>query len=221
MRKVAIILAVGWALAAAGPPLGRSAPKPRIVPIRWELDFEHQTPQPITVVLRGENRPRTYWYLLYTVTNSTKADQIFVPSFVLYTDTGQVLHAGDKISTGVFAAIQKRHNNPHLRNIAAITGRILQGEDNARDGVAIWRDFDGRARAFDVFAGGLSGEQVKIKLPSPVQATAKDDQGKTVAVTQSEAILSKTLQLQYTIPGEAPARARTGAKLLKKRWVMR
>ena len=220
MRYFAAILALGLAFtlltASAEPVL-----KPGIVPTSWELEIEYNTPQPITILLPGWKEKRTFWYMLYTVTNRSGGDRIFVPGFCLYTDTGQVTRAGDRIPAAVFNAIKKRHNNPLLVDMASITGKLLQGEDNARDGVAIWTDFDHKARGFDLFVAGLSGERVKIKLPKPITVTVTDKDGKTKKVTKTEVVLSKTLYLRYALPGEAAARAGNLPKIRKKQWVMR
>lgn len=221
MKRPVAILAVAAALVMAAAAQSGPAPKPSVVPVSWELEFEYTRVQPITLRLPGEKEPQTFWYLLYTVTNRTGADQIFVPSFVLFTDTGQVLRAGQGVSTTVFKAIHKRHKNPLLKDLVHTAGRILQGEDNARYGVAIWRDFDPAGRKFDVFIGGFSGERAKVDLPSPVEVTEEGPDGKTRKVTKTEVILAKTLRLSYAIPGEAPARVRAKPTLLSTELVMR
>jgi len=221
VRYSAAILLVGVAVVGLGTGAGRSAPKPSLVPVTWELDFEYSHPQPITLRLPGQERAQTYWYMLYTITNQTGKDRIFVPEFVLYTDTGEVLVSGEGVRSSVFQAIQKRHNRPLLLDKESITGRILQGEDNAREGVAIWRDFDPQARGFDVFVGGLSGERVTVKLPAPVKVTVMGPAGKKVQVVKTEITLVKTLHLQYRLPGEATARDRTKVDPVGKAWVMR
>ncbi|OPX22330.1 MAG: hypothetical protein B1H04_05140 [Planctomycetales bacterium 4484_123] len=220
MRYSAALLGLGLlalgTFAHGGPP-----PKPSVVPLKWELDFEYHPVQSITVRVPGEKKPRTFWYMLFSVCNRSGADRLYVPGFDLYTNTGQVLGAGKDVPTVVFHAIKKRHNNPLLMSLTAITGRILQGEDNAKDGVAIWRDFDPKARRFDVFISGLSGETVKIKLPVPVVVVKKDENGRPVKVTLNELNVTKTLQLSYSLPGEAASRTQTKPRLLAKRWVMR
>lgn len=221
MKYYVPILAAGVALAMAVGAHSDPPPKPSQVPVSWQLEFEYQHVRSITLSLPGEKKPRTFWYLLYTVTNRTGSEQVFVPDFVLYTDTGQVLRAGQGVSTVVFKAVEKRHNNPLLMNLGRMTGRILQGEDNAKDGVAIWRNFDPAARKFDVFAGGLSGERARVKLPSPIEVTEQAEDGTPRKVTKTEITLIKTLRLSYAIPGEAAARPRTLPTPLKKDWVMR
>jgi len=214
-----IIISVGGAFIStveAG-----SYPRPSIVPTSWQLQFEFQSPRCISLRLPGEKKSRTYWYMLYTVTNRTGADRIFVPEFILYTDTGKVYRAGKHVPSEVFHAIQSRHNNPLLMSMARITGPLLQGEDNAKDGVAIWTDIDSKARAFDVFIAGLSGERAKIKLPLPTKVTVIGKDGKPIEKLTDTAILSKTLHLQYRLPGEPAGRANIVLKPIKKEWVMR
>ncbi len=220
MRYFAAIMALGLAftlLTASAEP----APEPGIVPTSWELEFEYRTPQPITIQMPGWKEKRTFWYMPYTVTNRSGADRIFVPGFSLYTDTGQVVRSGEKIPAAVFQAIKKLHNNPLLMDMAFVTGTLLQGVDNARDGVAIWSDFDHEARGFDVFVEGLNGERVTVKLPMPIVETVTDENGKEKKVTKTEVVLSKMLYLRYSLPGEAAARSADTPKFLKKQWVMR
>ncbi|MCD4700016.1 MAG: hypothetical protein K8R91_05535 [Phycisphaerae bacterium] len=220
MRYIAVIMATGLAftlLTAVAEPVS----KPGIVPTSWELEFEYQTPQPITIQMPGWKEKQTFWYMLYTITNRSGADRIFVPGFSLYTDSGQVSRSGERIPPAVFLAIKKRHNNPLLVDMAFITGTLLQGADNAKDGVAIWSDFDHKARGFDVFVAGVSGERAKIKLPKPIVETVKDKDGKEEKVTKTEVTLSKTLYLRYALPGEAAARSAATPKFLEKQWVMR
>ncbi len=221
MRQTVVVwIGLGVLLASAwsDPP-----PTPSIVPASWQLEFEHEPLQSIRLVPPGRTEPQTYWYLLFEVRNRTGADRDYVPEFVLYADTGKVLEAGRGVPTlVVFEAIQKRHNNPLLMNLTDISrGRLLQGADNAKEGVAIWSGIDPQARAFDVFIGGLSGEQATVKLPAPVMVEERDEKGQVRRVARAEVTLFKTLKLSYGLPGEPPARAKTRPRLLKKEWVMR
>ncbi len=220
--KYAAYLLVAVALVTSATVAGSDAPpKPSIVPVSWQLGFEYKPIESIRLTPPGASVLRTYWYMLFTVTNKTGVDQIYVPDFVLSTDTGKVSRAGTNVPTSVFRAILKRHNNPLLTSPPEITGKILQGEDNAKDGVAIWENFDPKARKFDVFIGGLSGERAVIQLPTPVTVVEKDDEGKPRKVTKDRLILAKSLHLAYGIPGESAARTKTRPKLLKSKWVMR
>jgi len=214
---IAIVLA---ALVLAVSP-ARTAPQPSEIPTSWQLDLDLATPRAIDVVLPGRTTPQRFWFLRYTVTNRTEQDRIFVPDFILYTDTGQILRAGSRVPSAVFREIQKLYNDPLLKDMTGMTGKLLQGEDNAKDGVAIWTDFDPQAGAFDIFMGGLSGETVQVKLPTPIQVVEIDARGNEQTVEKDSVILSRTLRLQYGIAGEAAARAYVEPKLLQRDWVMR
>lgn len=199
----------------------KTAPKPSPVPVQWELDFTWQQPKAIKVQLPGEAYPKLYWYMVYTVSNHTGTDQVFVPEFVLYTDTGEVLRAGKGVPSAVFDAVKKTVNDPLLRDTIGVAGRLLQGDDNAKTGVAIWPDFDPKAGTIDIFVGGLSGETAEVVLPDPIEVEQRDAKGNVKMVTKEKAILTKTLQLRYRVPGEASARLTTNASLVSKDWVMR
>lgn len=210
MRYAAAMLALTVAAALSTVAFSDPAPQPSIVPVTWELEFKYQDPRPINVKL-ADGSTKTFWYMTYTVTNRSGADRIFVPEFTMFTDTGKLSKAGAGVPAAVFDAVVKQTNNPLLVDQATITGKILQGEDNAKDGVAIWPDIDQEARAFDVFVGGLSGEKAKVKLPAGSQPTSGP----------AEVTLTKALQLKYALSSEPAARDRNGPKLLEKNWVMR
>ena len=205
-----------------------TAPVPLEVPATWQLDMVVQPPTPIQVRLPGETKATTFWYVLYSVMNRYRdpatrraAEQLYVPDFSLYTDTGQLLRAGRKVPGVVFEAIKKRHQNPLLKDMVSITGKLLYGEDNAKDGVAIWRDFDHKAGKVDVFIGGLSGEIVDVKLPTKVKITKADKDGNPVIKETDTVRMTKTLQMTYKVVTEPAAREFGKATLLTKKWVMR
>jgi len=217
---------VGWTLAGlcvvgslclwAG-----AAPQPKVIPTEWELDVVYQPPKPIRVHVPGEAAEQTFWYVLYSVTNNTGDDRTFVPQVTLYTDTGQIRQGDEGIYPSVFAAIKNRYNSPYLMDLSRITGKILQGEDNARDGVAIFQDFDPAARSIDVFIGGLSGETAVVALPTKVLVDETDVRGETRRALRDSLVLHKTLQLTYQVPGEAAARFSVEPRLSNKQHVMR
>jgi len=208
-------------LAFAVVPGWADVPKPLEVPVSWLLDFDFQPLQAIRVEIPGEKQPRVFWYLRYAVTNHTSEEPMFVPDFILYTDTGQMIPAGQKVPAAVFQEIKKQYNDPFSKDLSAMAGKILQGADNAKRGIAIWPDFDPAAGAIDLFVGGLSGETVQIHLPKPITVKEIDPDGKEKQVQKSTIVLSRTLHLRYSIPGEAAGRLKAPVKLVEKDWVMR
>ena len=221
MKRLAGLAVLAIASIALVATLATSAPQPSVVPTAWQLEIQFQDPTPIRVEVPGQRGAQTFWYMLYTVTNKSGQDQTFVPSFTIYTDSSQVIRAGEKVSPAVFRAIQIRHNNPLLKDVSEITGKLLQGEDNAKDCVAIFQNIDGKARSFDVFIGGLSGEAKSVKLPVKVAVDQTDLEGNVKKVMTDTILLHKTLQVSYKLPGEAGARFSAVPQRTAEKWVMR
>lgn len=198
-----------------------AAPRPNEARVAWQLDIRYSKPQPLYVQVPGQSEPQLFWYFTYTVTNRTGEDRQFAPEILLYTNTGEMIRAGQGVNPFVFQQIKKLHNNPLLTDIVGITGKLLQGQDNAREGVAIFKDFDPRAASFDIFFGGLSGETMSVPLPRPVEVKQIGPGGKEVLVEKNSITLVKTLDLKYRIGTETSRRIDAKVNLLSKRWVMR
>ncbi|MCE5327626.1 MAG: hypothetical protein LLG01_14565 [Planctomycetaceae bacterium] len=197
-------------------------PKPSEAQFKWQFDFRYDPPRPIQVTLPGEKTKRTFWYVIFTVTNRTGVDRSYVPAFELYTDTGQLMAAGRNTPTFVFNKIKELHNLPLLVTMTSLIDKtLLQGEDNARHSVAVWQDIDPAAGGFDIFVGGLSGETAVVKLPQPVKTMQYDSRGQAKEVMTDQLLLTKQLQLTYKLPGEASARVYNPAVFAGKQWVMR
>lgn len=221
MKRLAVFAVVALTVGVIFVGSAQTAPKPAEIAVSWQLDFDYKPIQPIMVQLPGEAKPRLFWFMLFTVANHTGSDQIFVPDFTLYTDTAQVLRAGQHVPSAVFDKVKALYNNPLLQDMSGVSGKLLQGEDNAKDGVAIWADFDDKATSFDLFVGGLSGETTEVALPAPMQVTQTDASGKKVTKMIDKIVLSKTFDLNYTIAGDPSTRAKNTAALAAKTWVMR
>ena len=206
-RRLPIVLAVAFAARFAV-----AFPEPSRTPVSWELKFEPATPKRIVVQVPGESAPKAYWYVTYTVTNNTDADQNFLPSFEWVTKEGKIVRSDKGVPNAVFEKIKATTRNKLLENNVKIGGTLRQGEDQAKDGVAIWEETDPRLGDFSIFVGGLSGENVQLTDSSG--KTMTDEAGKPV-------LLFKTLELDYRLAGDA---VYAGNDLLIKReqkWVMR
>lgn len=214
---LATLIAMTMALLMACPARLAAAPKPSLIrlPGTWQLDIEfHNDPMPIEVALPGETEPRTYWYLLYTVTNNTGQDIGFYPQFDLFTDTFQLVHAGVKVRQPVFQAIRDLYRTtlPLLEPESMVTGTLLQGEDNARTSAAIFHAFDPCATQVRVFVAGLTNETVKVDHPSRVDPDTKQPK---------EVLLRKTLMLQYQLSGDRYEPANRAMLYQRRKWIMR
>ncbi|HEY1629089.1 MAG TPA: hypothetical protein VGF52_04465 [Tepidisphaeraceae bacterium] len=207
------LLAMMLALLLVGAAIARADyPKPSPYPIAWEFKFDYQTPQRIVVKVPGTDAPQTFWYLTYTVTNNSDKEQMFLPIFEMLTRDGTVIRSDNKIPPQVFDAIKRQEKKPFLESFPKVEGELRLGEDQARDGVAIWPEPSPRMGQFSIFVGGLSGETAQLKDSSgqPV----KDKDGNPV-------ILRKTLQLNYIIRGDGVYPGDEQVNENPKDWVMR
>jgi hypothetical protein len=203
-------LVVMFALIGASNLAWGQYPKPSPFPVAWELTFEHGEPR--RVVVPGPNGvPRAYWYMTYSVTNNSDREQVFLPRFELLTREGKVVESDRNIPAAVFAKIKQREGNQFLEPFTSIGGMIRVGEDEAKDGVAIWEEPLPRMGDFTIFISGLSGETLTMK--DAAGAELKGPDGKPI-------ILRKTLQLDYTLPGDERADDAL-VKPVGEQWVMR
>jgi hypothetical protein len=223
LRNLACGALLGVAVVAAGSMVAvrpaQAFPKPSVFPVSWQLKFEHSMPKRIVVKSPNDPNPQAYWYVTFTVKNLTEEEQRFLPVFELVTNDGKVVRSDKSIPTNVFDEIKKREHNKLLESLERVTGRILIGEDQARDSVAIWPEPSTRMGTFQVFVGGLSGETITLKngeefkVTDWTKVTEEDKKGLT--------FLRKTLQLTYQIPGDEirPEEDQVIAK--GEEWVMR
>ena len=192
----------------------KTYPVPSVYPLpsAWYLNFKHGIPKRIVVAVPGEKVPTAYWYLTYTVTNNTGKEQEFYPQFEMVTQDGKI-HASDHgVPLAVFNAIKKSEGNDLLVSANDIAGTIHQGEDQARDGVAIWEEPMARMGDFSIYAGGLNSEAVVPTDDSGVPL--KDAAGQPMK-------LWKTLELQYSIFGDEVKPGNDEVHAKPDRWIMR
>ena len=207
---VPAVLLVAVVPASAGPRARRSSPS-------WQLDVRFQDPQRLAIRLPGRNTTTTYWYVVYEVTNRTGRDVQFLPSVNLVTDTLQVVEGGAMIHPRVYDAIIALHKKefPFLAPPTRVTGKLLQGEENARATVAVFRMFDKEANRFTVFLSGLSGEMARVVNPA-------FDPGKAESEANPRAfVLRRTLAVHYDLPGDPTTRIRATPIRRGREWVMR
>lgn len=214
MRKY---LLLGMLASLLGVAAGEAAPEPSIVPKTWELKFRYRDPERIAVMIPGRSEPVVYWYMLYTVQNDTDEARDFYPTFTIVTDTLNVVESEIGVSPEAFRAVKRRWEDPLLLPPSQINGKLLVGEDRAKRGVAIWPDFDPKAREFTVYVAGLSGETTRIANPA-------FDADKPVGPRNPRVfIVRKTLEIPYRLPGGGEDRARAVPQRLSRepQWVMR
>jgi hypothetical protein len=187
-------------------------PKPSPYPITWEFEFTHGPLRRVMVKTPGSDVAQPYWYMTYTVTNNTDQERIFLPVFEMMTKDGKVVRSDRNIPAVVFDVIKTREKIRFLEPYPQIAGELRLGEDQARDGVAIWPEPMPEMGQFSVFVGNLSGEATVFK--NAQGEPVKDAEGKPV-------ILRKTLRLNYLIRGDEVYPGEDPVALLGKEWVMR
>ncbi len=222
----------------------QAAPEPSAAPESWELSLEPSPPTRIQVKLGSG--VRTYWYILYTVTNNSFEDVDFHPEIARVAEIESEVPADlaasmpDKaarisvepaivgLHPKVFAAIKKRHAKTHpflAEPVKAIT-RLRVGKDNALTSVLVFPDLNPRVSKFTVYFGGLSGERIIKRNPSYRSIPATDGRkGATSGGAEEKNpkffVLRKTLAMPYTLPGDERTRRSATPVLGRMGWVMR
>lgn len=176
-------------------------PKPDPVPPRWELEFR---PGDLRLYVDRVSNG-VYWYLTYKVTNRTGRAQVWAPTLVLFSDSGEIIASGRGVSTRIVGDLRELLGNELLENQNEIIGEIFHGREHAREGLVVWP-----ARRLDVnemsmFVAGISGETATVTNP----------------ITGEVVVLRKTLQRDYLIAGDALPRGSRPVDLVQERWVMR
>ncbi|MEE2906319.1 MAG: hypothetical protein VX527_00655 [Planctomycetota bacterium] len=163
-----------------------AVPRPNAAPSQPELTF---TSGPLRI-FRSNEDGQWYWYMTYGVENNTGRDQIWVPSMVLYTDQGEILEGGRRVSSAVTDEIMTYMGDPFLEPQYAIIGELKQGRGNARTGLTVWPANKTDVNELALFVAGLSSETLVVEHP----------------LTKEDVVLRKTLKRDYLIPGRATGR---------------
>ncbi len=224
IRTLATLLVVAAALSfGASRLLAGDYPEPSPYSVSWELKFEHGTPKRIVVTVPGEV-PQAYWYMTYKVTNNTGSEQLFLPTFELLTKDGEVIRSDKGVSPRVFDSIKQQEGNTFLERRTKLVGTLRQGDDQAREGVAIWKEPSPEMGAFSIFVTGLSGEATTYKLVDgklvKIDPRHAAEEMKDVPKDQLQT-LRKTLMINYVVYGDEKYADRDEVTAKGQKWVMR
>ncbi len=189
-------------------PYATAFPEPAMSSPSWVLDFEYKMPEAISI-RDVEGRLRWFWFMPYKVANNTGEDRLFIPEITIADDQGSIVTAGQGIPVSVFPAIQSHLNNPLLESPIEVIGKIMQGEDYARESVAIWPVAEGDVDEMTVFVSGISGETTMIESPS----------------TGEQILMRRTLMIRFATPGSPTGETLSPQKqpivLVDEQYVMR
>lgn len=185
-----------------------AVPEPQPVPVRWEFEFR---PDALRLVrLGGENEaPSWYAFMTYRVTNTSGQDRMLAPLLELSTDKGHVVRSGRGVRPEITQTIMGMLDDPLLLDQLSIVRTLLQGTENTRRGLAVWRLPDVTADEIKVFAAGFSGESEAFFITDP-------DTGERV-----RKVLRKTRMLRYDMPGVVTDKSSPTPDLLESRWILR
>ena len=181
-----------------------AAPQPDPVPRRWQLDVK---PGPLRIAVMNVEGvgERAFAYFTYYVENNTGKDLLFAPSFDLATDDGVLSRSGVSVPASVTKRLLERLRNPFLKDQISAVGLLLQGPENARDGLVVWPLDNLEVDEVTIFAAGFSGETKTVIRP---------DTGKPV-------LLRKTLMLRHQTPGDLAFLGDRPMDRVQRRWIMR
>ncbi len=206
------LTAVGMATFFAGTSCSAmAAPEPDPVPRKWQLTLETGPMRVMSVDVdgTGPEPARLYYYMTYKVINNTGQDILFTPSFDMATDEGDLQRSGRGVPGAATAQIIAALENDLLEDQISIVGMLLQGEENAKEGVAVWPVGTSHVRDLRVFAHGFSGETRALDVYDP------DTKG------TKRATFRKTLMLQFQALGETRDMGAEELPRIKEQWVMR
>ena len=201
----ALALLIGAALVTTA----SAVPEPKPVPVRWEFDFRPDPLRFVRLDVEGEG-PVWFAFLTYRVSNHSGEDRILAPLFELTTDHGAVVRSGRGVPMDVTRRIMAMLDDPLLQDQLNIVSTLLQGVENTRRGVVVWRVPDnGASDELTVFASGFSGESEAFYTEDP-------ETGERV-----RHVLRKTRMLRYALPGALTRHNPPTPELIEARWVLR
>ncbi len=194
------ILAMGMVSMGMAP---RMAPEPDPVPRRWELKLELGGLRLASFPVQGQ--PKSFYYLTYKVINRSGKELLFAPSFEMAFGDGKPIRAGRDVPAEVTKAILEKMQNQFLQDQIAVIGPILEGEENAKEGLVIWSGENLAPARLTVYAAGFSGETATVDVPG----------------TKDKVVLRKSLMVRYNSGGEVTGRGDGSLDVAERRWIMR
>ncbi len=205
-------------------------PEPSPIPIAWEIVFKFVDLQRIEIQSRETGEKEIYWYMVYTATNISDRTQHFFPMFKIVTEDLVTTESDMGLDPLIFEQIKERYRKtyPYLVSPIKAIGKLMSGDDNARESVAIWPQIDLDVNNFSVFVAGLSGERRFMRNPlydssKPETVVVTDAGGRKRERTVNPKFftLRKTLEIPYHLPGSPDTRGRIEPRRGQPRWIMR
>lgn len=204
--------------------------KPSPIAIAWEIKFDFVDLKRLPVVSPETGEESIYWYMVYTANNTSDRTQHFFPMFRIVTEDLRIMESDMGIDPFVFDRIKEQYRKtyPYLVPPNRAIGKLMSGDDNARESVAIWPQIDLNVNQFAIYVSGLSGERRFVRNPSydaskPETVTVTGSDGRQIEQTVNPKFftLRKTLKIPYNLPGSPDTRIRAEPQRGKPEWIMR
>lgn len=203
-QRFALIALALLAVVITSPASSMAYPEPSIVPRAWQLDYKVKQPRKIAF-RNASGQIEWYWYVAYQVTNNTGEELMFIPEIEIAMDNGELIHAGRGVPAIIFDRIKAQERNVLLESPVHVVGRLLLGEDHAKESVIVWPMPEGDINELRIFVAGLSGETQLV--PSI------GGDGKT--------LFRKTLMMTYTAEGNPTMTRDRELTKRSEQWIMR
>lgn len=121
----------------------------------WQLDV---TPGPMRLYV-DPSTGTPYWYFTYKTVNNTGRDLRFAPKFELVDDEGRITVSGQGVPSDVSRRLLQRLNDPLVEDQNQILGDILQGEENAKEGIVVFEVTRLASKELFLYVSNLSSER--------------------------------------------------------------
>jgi hypothetical protein len=187
--------------------LGR-APEPDPVPRKWQLDVQLGDLRLAVVDVAGTG-PKAFFYFTYKVVNNSGTDVLLAPAWDLATSDGRIVRSGRNVPASVTKTLLERFSSPYLEDQISIIGVLMQGEENAKDGLVVFSADDIRLDEVSIFGAGFSGENKPVEVLNAASGQ------------RERVMLRKTLMARYPVPGEIESRGNDPFAPSEVRWIMR
>ena len=179
-------------------------PEPSLYPTTWELKLDYRKPARVVVEVRGMPTVQAYWYLPYTITNTTDQERMFLPIFELVGEDGKLKRSDKNIPQEVLDIIKTREGNKFIQSSIQASGELRIGPAEAKYSVAVWPEPAAEMGRFAILIGGLNGEYQRVKNAA-----------------NEEVVLRKTLQLNFIVRGDEVYPGEDAINENPSLWIMR
>lgn len=163
-----------------------------------------------------------FWYFTYEVMNRTGKDQRFAPRIEMVTDDGAIVALGAEVPSRIVRDLKKLLKDPLIEDQFSILGDLLQGEENAKTGLVVFRV--PKLSAKDKKIGSHQSETENLdhtELTVFVQGLSSETKTALHPKTGEAMRLRANLPMTFLIPGNPSAVDSTSYSPKIGEWIFR